>query len=470
MSQSPSATRTVSDGKSSGSGPDDATRRSQLAVVLMAVSLLVMLWGLLVFFYGKTPAHILGLRLSSRYPVRLSFIGMVGTAVALWIGPSPAARSIARRLGYPWAIAIALATAILIIAIHWGSTVAGGSDSFGYVSQAGLFRQGRLTLQQPFVRESPWPLAEQTWTPLGFDPAWNDRASIVPQYPPGLSLLMAFFQLAFGYCGAFLVVPLAAAGTVGLTYALGYRLFGRPGVALWGALLVAASPVFLMQALQPMSDVPATAIWSLALYMLVSERPLAAGLAIGTALTVRPNLIFVSLPFLAWALACDFSVGNQRTGRAERIPWTGRFSRVALGMLPFIAGIAWLNNRLYGSPLLTGYGSVDSLYAWSYTATNFKQFSAWVAEAETPIVALALIYFLARRLVPQSRVRFVRALLGAFIVAVYVSYLFYVPFGAWWFLRFLLPMWPAIMLLTALTADALARKWMPSSVAGGVLA
>ena len=87
----------------------------------------------------------------------------------------------------------------------------------------------------------------------------NDAAAIVPLYAPGLPLLMALGQAIFGFCGAFFVVPLCAALTIWLTYAVGRRVFDRPGIALWGAALVAASPVFLYQSMNAMSDVPVTA-------------------------------------------------------------------------------------------------------------------------------------------------------------------------------------------------------------------
>ena len=61
--------------------------------------------------------------------------------------------------------------------------------------------------------------------------------------------------MLFGFCAAFWVVPLCAGATVWLTYLLGRRLFERADIALCGAILVAASPAFLYQAMLPMSDV-----------------------------------------------------------------------------------------------------------------------------------------------------------------------------------------------------------------------
>jgi hypothetical protein len=44
-----------------------------------------------------------------------------------------------------------------------------------------------------------------------------------------------------------------------------------------------------------------------------------------------------------------------------------------------------------------------------------------------------------------------------FIAVVAASYLFYLPFDAWWYLRFLLPVWPIVMLLTAAGIEGITR-------------
>jgi hypothetical protein len=103
---------------------------------------------------------------------------------------------------------------VLYLSITFGSTVAGGADQYSYVTQAGLWRTGTLQIHQDIVRDSPWPGAAATWTPVGFRTIPGDPGAIASVYPPGLPLLMALFQIAAGYCGAFLVVPICSALTV----------------------------------------------------------------------------------------------------------------------------------------------------------------------------------------------------------------------------------------------------------------
>ena len=121
-------------------------------------------------------------------------------------------------------LAAALALAALGAGLHWGALIAGGSDSYGYVSQAGLWQRGSLVVHEEMIPASPWPLAAATWTPLGYRPSPKLPDAIVPVYSPGLPMLMALGQTIAGYCGAFLVVPLCGALTIWLTYLLGRRV------------------------------------------------------------------------------------------------------------------------------------------------------------------------------------------------------------------------------------------------------
>jgi hypothetical protein len=57
----------------------------------------------------------------------------------------------------------------------------------------------------------------------------------------------------------------------------------------------------------------------------------------------------------------------------------------------------------------------------------------------------------------------VRWLLAAFIAIVFGSYLLYIPFDAWWYLRFLLPAFPFIFVLAADTVWTAAGRLAPDS-------
>jgi len=359
-----------------------------------------------------------------------------------------------------------LAVAALCAGLRWGAMVAGGADSYGYVSQAGYWQRGGVAVEEDIIRSSPWPGASLTWSPIGYRPSPHRPDAIVPLYAPGLPLLMALAQLIAGFCGAFVVVPLCGGLTIWLTYRLGCRVFDAPGIALWGAALVATSPVFLYQLMNAMSDVPVTAAWTLTLVLALARRPLVAGLAMSATIAIRPNLAPLAGVVMAWTALSEARVAGVRGAASASL-------RMALGVSVSVIGIAVFNARVYESPLTSGYGTTSDLYALRYCWTNLRQFAIWIADVETPVVALALLFFVAPGGLPPSKVAFARLLLGGSVLVVLLSYLFYQPFDVWWYLRFLLPMWPVMMLLTAAALDTIVRRWLrsvyPVAVAGAVV-
>jgi hypothetical protein len=355
-------------------------------------------------------------------------------------------------------LAGALALAVGYAGLRWGALVAGGSDSYGYLSQAELWRRGTLVVHQDVVRPTPWPHAAETWTPLGYRPSPHARDGYVPMYAPGLPLLMAAAQTVAGFCAAFAVVPICGALTIWLTFVLGRRLFGEPEIALGGAVLVAVSPVFLYQLMNAMSDVPVMAFWTLALVLVSGRRAFASGIAMAMAIAIRPNLAPLAAVLAAWM----WITGADLAQRLRAL------FGLAAGIAPAVVGIAWLNAVLYESPLVSGYGTTGDLYALGYLGANVANYLTWIADVETPIVGLAAIYVATPRLWPAPRLPSARVLIGGTLAVTLLSYLFYQPFDVWWYLRFLLPMWPVMMLATAaaidgiLTRVAVARRGRPS--------
>jgi len=345
--------------------------------------------------------------------------------------------------------AIVLAVATLAAGVQWGSTVGGGADSYGYVSQAGLWLRGTLRIHEDIIRPSPWPLAASTWAPLGYLPASDTRDVIVPLYAPGFPILMALVQAIGGFCAAFVIVPLCGALTVWLTYRLADRFFAIPSVSLASAALIATSPVFLYQLMNPMSDVPATAAWALSIALALDGWLLASGVSSGVALLIRPNVGAVVLVLLAWV-----------AGTSGR-----RAIRFAIGLAPFVLVVAAIDTTLYGAPWRSGYGSIGEIYALANVSTNARQFVVWTLETQTPFVVCAAAMFASPCFMPSARVTHARALAGGVILAVTGSYIFYTPFDAWWYLRFLLPMWPLLCIALASSIYMLAQR-----VRGGVTA
>ena len=149
----------------------------------------------------------------------------------------------------------------------------------------------------------------------------------------------------------------------------------------------------------------------------------------GFALMSRPNLAL-----LACVLPAVWMIADQH-------PWrkTGKFT--AALALP-VAAVAVVNTLLYGAPWVSGYGDVGSLFALGHALQNLRLYATWIRETQTVLFLFAIVLAAAssRRWVRQaSRLDLVS---GIAIGAILLSYLFYQPFDAWWYLRFLLPVWP----------------------------
>lgn len=321
--------------------------------------------------------------------------------------------------------------------------VAAGSDAYGYVSQVDLWLRGDLHIDQGFGASVPWPLARWTFTPLGYRPE-PDGYRIVPQYSAGLPLLMAAFKLIAGQCAMFSVVPLGGALLVLATYAIGRRI-GRPVVGLAAAWIVAASPTQLFMLMAPMSDVPAAAAWAVSVACVVGQTPasaFAAGIAAAIAILIRPNLAPLAAVIVMW-------VAFHNWRRAVWFLAPAAAGAIAVGVI---------NARLYGSPLVSGYDMTDA-YLLSSVLPNVRRYLWWLFSAETPF-AIAGFASLA---VPVARIWRTREsretvwLFAGITAVIWISYLLYVPWDAWWYLRFLLPAWPMMALGTASLAAALYR-------------
>ena len=427
--------------------------RHRWAKGLLIASAALSVWGSLVAITGGFRIHVAGVRLSAHGGARPLLAALL-LAVLAWrlAYRVPLESWIQRRLPRlryaPATIAALAAFGLLLAGISCGVRAAGASDPFGYVSQAALWAAGTLRIDQSFAASMPWPEASQTFVPLGYR-AGPDHV-MVPTYAPGLPLLMAAAGVLHP-CGPYLVAPACGALLTLFTFQLGRRVFSAATGAA-AALLVACSPVVLFMSLMPMADVPAAACWTgaLALAAAGSTRPTAAsGLLAGLAILIRPNLVHLAV--FPWLLAIH-------PHRALR-PVLVRTALFAAGSLPGALFIAGSNRLLYGSPLASGYGDLGSDFALAYAGTNLARYSSWWWESQGPLAFL----FLAG---PWLGWRTDRVILAACAGSVALSYVFYLPFEWWWYLRFLVPAVPIAFLFCAHVVEHVARGSATLRLAG----
>jgi hypothetical protein len=414
-----------------------------LRAALVVLAALCLCWAMLVFVTGGVYWSAGALRISSRdafRPVSVALLLVLG----YWcVTPGALARfadAVEPFRTKSGVLAVGVALAVAAVGLIWGSRVAGAADPYGYISQADLWRGGQLKVRQPIPE--PWPYDDWTLAPLGYKPGL-ERHTIVPTYPPGLPLLMAAAGDLLGSRGRFLIVPLTGAVAILATFMLGAIMFDEL-VGVCACVLLAASPAFLFQLMLSMNDVPVTAAWAVALVLALLHRPLAAGIASGLAMVIRPNLplLTVGVGLLA---ALPASPERRMLRAAVR-----RALSFGAGVLPGVVGIAVWNTSLYGGPLHSGYGEAASLYHWSNLWPNVARYSRWLIETNTPFVAGAIPALVSRRCAPgrASEHAAVRGALALFVIAVAASYVFYTRFEDWTYVRFMMPAFP-VMLVAA---------------------
>jgi len=329
---------------------------------------------------------------------------------------------------------------VFVLGVRFGSWTAGGSDSYGYVSQADLWLRGRLHVDQPWVSRFAWPEADAVFAPLAYRPGTTPH-TIVPTYPPGLPLLMAAFGAVGGRGAQYLVVPFMGALAVWLTWRLGRKAVGET-VGLMAALLLASSPAFLFHVMQPLSDVPATTAWLVAalLVMRATPRPVLAGLATAVAILIRPNLA---------PLALVAAAGLMLTAADARVLRVRRVLLFAAGALPGVAAYAAFNAALYGGPLSSGYGSFAEVFTLDDPGGTLLHYLRLLLDTQTFLIVLAPLGGLAvggeREGVSRRRVWLALAGTPVTVLGVYA---FYVRFPEWTYLRYLLPAYPALLVLS----------------------
>ena len=220
-----------------------------------------------------------------------------------------------------------------------------------------------------------------------------------------------------------------------------------PSAAL-AALFVAVSPIVLFQALSPMTDVPIGALWT------------AAAVAALSGLT--------TVPFARRPRCRDCRAGSsQPAARARRLRRCIFCSRadvarradprghVRRARRPGGARRRGAQLRWYGGPFNSGYGSAGQLYSVRQHLAEPAALSCMAG----PIAFAAVV------VVPASAgdveparcdrtgVRFAYLL----IAATWLLYLPYFAFEEWWYLRFLLPAIPAMLVLQRSAMMSLGR-------------
>jgi hypothetical protein len=354
------------------------------------------------------------------------------------------------------AAVLALALYAFLLARNVGA-VAGGSDSSGYMNHARLLASGGVHVQPRTIPGLPQrEAAAFLYVPLGFEPAPNGNG-LVPTYPVGFSLFVLALKPLVGwrYAGDATIILSSIAG-LAATYALGRRLgLGRAWATL-GSAIVAASPLYLFMSIQAMSDVPSLAWTTLAVVAALKcrERPswaLAAGAAVAFDVLLRPTNVLVFIP-VAVAL-----------GTAPR-----RWILFLVGGLPGAVFFFAHSLAAYGSLAATGYGDASEAFGLRYVPGTLVHYALWIPALFTPVAVLVAGLPWLRSVAARTR-----WLLLSWILAFAAFYCAYkCTHETWWYLRFLLPAVPAVVVGALLVLRALftgvAAQRAPAAAAAAI--
>ena len=341
---------------------------------------------------------------------------------------------------------IALLLVYFVIVVTHASYAVGGSDSSGYANLARSLLHGRILVP---VREVQIFGVDESlghiFTPLGYTTMVKDgkvTGVMLPFYPIGLPLHEDLGVLLLGWrFGPFVISPLLATLSCWLIYCIGRMLGLSQPLAAVGSLLLAINPTFIFLAEQPMSDGPSTFWGLLSIWAALRSREhaawmLLAGFAFGVNFLVRPTNIL----FLAPLLFC--------------VPFKPRaIALFVFGGLPLAAVFLSYNYTLFGNALQTGYGTIGLLDQFDLrgVTSRFSFYVYWMAATMSPLVLAGWLGSAFLRTEDWKR----RALLIAWFVPFILLYSTYSFYDAWWYTRFLLPAYPALILGTLLTAQSL---------------
>jgi len=332
-----------------------------------------------------------------------------------------------------WALWLPLVAFLLYgwLLMHYSAAYAAGSDSSGYLNNARMLDHGSLTASMRQVEGlNPDTVSSFAYVPLGFIPK-ADRVSMVPTYPMGLPLLLLAVAHLVGWnLAPSVCIVLHSLLGLWLLYLLGRELGLEPGWAWLAAMLLAASPLYILMSLQLMSDVPALT-WVTAAVLCAwksRERPwlaFLAGAVVSLAVLDRPTNLLALVP-----------VGIA-TGADMR-----RWLLLIAGGIPGAIFLGMVNQTAYGHVFTTGYGGVGGLFLLSNGPVTLLHYAKWLPALFTPLIVLCLglpVFWRSQRLVV--------ALLTAWSAIFLGFYLFYsCTHETWWYLRFILPAIPPLLL------------------------
>lgn len=333
-----------------------------------------------------------------------------------------------------WVIIALVAYGLFIATIM--KAYAGGSDSSGYLNGAKLFLAGKLYAEQRSAVDIPSSeVSVFSYVPFGFAPISDEK--MVPTYPFGLSIMIALFSILVGSdLAPHIVMWLHTIGSIILIYHFALLLKLEKFWAVIAAFLLAINPLFLSYSTQLMSDMPSLFWCSLTIFSSLrnTEKKWAviSGISAGMAVIIRPTNILIFIPLL-------IAFGRN---------WRGLI-QCGLAGLPFAFSLLLLNHQLYGSYITTGYGDMSQFFGSEFIPFTINAYSEYLILELTPFLVLAIGVFVPSIWQKTKKEEWVILVWILAFLSFYSCY--YFTHTTWWYMRFVLPIFPALILAMLMT-------------------
>ena len=289
-------------------------------------------------------------------------------------------------------------------------------------------------------------------------------STLTNAHPPGLSLYLAAAWKLFGFAPITTRASMCLAAAIALlaVYRLALAALGSRSVAAAVVALTAVYPVWFAQSSLAHADLPAAAatLWGLVFALAPGSRPQRLWAAAGCfTLAALTKEIAIGTPLALAAWEALRLVRERGPGRQDCLRRTGLF---CLPVLPLAAWFAWHRRRtgfVFGNPGYLRYNATATLSpARVLLALGHRAFHLTAHLNLFVPVAIALGSLLLPPL--QGRPRLPAALRNRLWVVITANALLFSVLGGALLTRYLLPMYPLVLMLAVAAVYARFRRWL----------
>jgi len=289
-------------------------------------------------------------------------------------------------------------------------------------------------------------------------------------HPPLPSVYLAAAWKLFGFCPLVTRVATLLAASMGLAavWRLGERLTGVRAIAFWTTALTAIYPVFFAQSSLAHADIFATAftLWGLVFALPGRDsdalsKPWIAAICFAFAALAKETAIVV--PATLGAVSLFEALWGDRSARWSKLRDTGW---MAVSLLPLVGWYAWHRHKtgfLFGNPEFLRYNAQANLEPLRMVAALAHRVLHLTAHMN---LFVPVVMALAAQLLPlrsgageESSARIPAAARMRIALLLVANAVFFSVLGGALLTRYLLPMFPLVLLLAVVALSRRVKHW-----------